>query len=276
LHVRILHPKISGIPDAKVRHARAGCNHSLTPWQTTSRYNISQPLGPLRHVTWQELGQTSTMAGLRRYVLPIRDPWTRICSAFRSKVIGDCHSDERCIRRKWVQIAPADGILRGRSLFDRFLEAVATAGEGRLNDHFAPQSERCLAEQDLSQFDTSQLLPVDIDSNGSMQSISSALGRTGASSFDSVMAGRRAYSHRHVSTASVGTKYCYTVRRSTIMRVAKFLSPDYRAMHMYLKIKFNSERVLRAASSGGARALMGNGSEYHVCMENYSLLLGPA
>mmetsp|Transcript_18297 Transcript_18297/g.58423 ORF Transcript_18297/g.58423 Transcript_18297/m.58423 type:complete len:295 (+) Transcript_18297:581-1465(+) len=226
-----------------VPSARETCSNNVSgTYSTHSRYT-RLPLGPLRPMSLGDAGNQTVHHNLLLY----RDPWIRLCSGFRSKMIGLCKMDVSCFRKFYMPHISMDS---NRSVLERYFDAVVHSNH--LDRHFRPQAMQCL--KNPKPFENILTTPIDIDNPDSLDQIGVILGHQG---FTSVMG--RGYSWPN--------RYCSTIQTSLMARISKFLSLDYHILRQEFNITFDTMQALAVA------ALQEHHTAYCVCIHDSSFVL---
>lgn len=186
-------------------------------------YDISHPedLKPLRIAASQrppfqnEEMRNFVPAGVST-LITVRDPWKRILSAFRDKLMHpheamDCQWDAQCINTHYV-----DGYAQtssGMSRLSRVFSAIYNFDQS--NPHFAPQHKQCLNSGLLAALDRrgGNVAAVAID-RGRSNLISDQLNST--EPFDSILISRRTSEHAN-----------FTVPLSILVRLNEYFKLEY-------------------------------------------------
>mmetsp|Transcript_42964 Transcript_42964/g.100679 ORF Transcript_42964/g.100679 Transcript_42964/m.100679 type:complete len:306 (-) Transcript_42964:347-1264(-) len=229
-----------------VLSARAICAAAFntTPWGSYSRYG-SKSRGALLNAahTSPEVRVRCASAPL---VVPFRDPWARLCSAFSDKMYHDgCDGDDSCFRRRWI---PWFSLDRQRNLFVRFLMALLQSGTAQkvngtsLNGHFNLQTSWCLNSRTISTHPTVHGAQLEVA--GSLDVFSRLLGRT--TPFSATVQGA------YVPQSSTP---CFLVPENVLRRLASWLAPDYHYIRRRFNVTYASFTTISRLSSSARQHL---------------------
>lgn len=171
-----------------------------------SVYNIKKYPHPLRGYDYDKKFKT------REIIVPFRDPWARLLSAYASKFLGLCKKNHRCLRDNYLNDMPENEppendlswYLRG---------FVFLAQNKKLQDpHFALQSRQCL---NPGLFGNSSLYNIDRE----MDKISDSLSLFGNDSIGRTVKTSHGYKHTgHLR---------YAVEGELLKQTFRALKPDY-------------------------------------------------
>jgi hypothetical protein len=96
-----------------------------------------EPLHGFEHPSYGQLELPPVM-----FVL-FRDPWVRLLSGFRSKMLGSCNGNATCFKHKYVKATNPNS---KHNALVQYFNAVLNTPPQKLNFHFKLQTYQCLTE----------------------------------------------------------------------------------------------------------------------------------
>ena len=202
-----------------------------------------------------------------------RDPWTRLCSGFRSKLHGACKMDLHCFKHYVPHVTNATiNAATDADLLKIYFEAIldpklmGPASKYSLNEHFQLQSKQCLSPHTA----TMELVPQQVDVQPNLEAFSEMYGHTGNRSFHHMMG--RQYVWGGLATGEAHgdeEKHCYRIAAHLLQRVVRFLADDYSVIEKRTGVVYQSKKMLDAAL---LRATAGNSAnDVVVCVMNSTI-----